>query len=665
MSVRTLPSLLSLPELLIARNAGTTVQGTGSEAEADRLLISSRYAEAADNYQKLPLDDINRREKLAYCLFCDGQSDFYTVLDAQVECASPWGLALHLWAFKSGRFTLNTATDEQSERLAKILQCALASDSWPKLREYLIAGCWYQSLQQRHDTQQARTLQSEAAAALRKMASKLQDSLELCTRIFNYYGDRSEPQVLALRDLIKDISANDTPVLSALFSAAMVVRDTEQAKLALSELCRRYSDHEFLEQTVSAVALENDCPAFLDCLSNELKVVSLNRPEIRLLNALAREDLVEIQALAKTMPADGPAESVLDLPRISEPFFDFLLSGRTSQVGGWGSGAPWAAVLGERLVKTLPVGALRNSFLQSCRDFLGDEELVKYARDLCELFESSLSDEDFDWILLPECLRLVNTQSFAKYVVRKASEENDYPPFESDDPASDWYRFVPAIKEELLPLQAKVRDAIEFVLENWGVPLRPSLARRLAGEGLPEALSVPLAEVEAALSGLNGNDLAYLQLALLKTSAKVAEKISPADAHEVAVRAYNDFIRPSSLTEYGEERVRTLANRYGAARFLQGLDALMKSPDFNPETDYDLPALSKMLVTLQGALQGRRAYLAGVLRKRLKNLRSHWLDQQVSESMARGVDIEQMIDLAKRVNSWDAWTEGLARLTPY
>lgn len=108
-----------------------------------------------------------------------------------------------------------------------------------------------------------------------------------------------------------------------------------------------------------------------------------------------------------------------------------------------------------------------------------------------------------------------------------------------------------------------------------------------------------------------------------------------------------------------------LANRYGAARFLQGLDTLMKSPDFNPETDYDLPALSKMLVSLQGALQGRRAYLAGVLRKRLKNLRSHWLDQQVSESMARGVDIEQMIDLAKGVNSWDAWTEGLARLTPY
>lgn len=53
------------------------------------------------------------------------------------------------------------------------------------------------------------------------------------------------------------------------------------------------------------------------------------------------------------------------------------------------------------------------------------------------------------------------------------------------------------------------------------------------------------------------------------------------------------------------------------------------------------------------------------LRKRLKNLRSHWLDQQVSEAMARGIDIEQMIDLAKGVNSWDAWSEGLARLVPY
>jgi len=91
----------------------------------------------------------------------------------------------------------------------------------------------------------------------------------------------------------------------------------------------------------------------------------------------------------------------------------------------------------------------------------------------------------------------------------------------------------------------------------------------------------------------------------------------------------------------------------------------MRSPEFNPETDRDIPALSKMLVTLQGSLQGRRAYLAGVLRKQHKNLKSHWLDQQVSEAMNRGVDLEQMIDLAKGVNSWDDWSDGLSRLVHY
>lgn len=72
-----------------------------------------------------------------------------------------------------------------------------------------------------------------------------------------------------------------------------------------------------------------------------------------------------------------------------------------------------------------------------------------------------------------------------------------------------------------------------------------------------------------------------------------------------------------------------------------------------------------MLVNLQGGLSGRHAYRVGILRKRLKNLKSNWLDQQVSESMARGVDIEQMMDLAKNVNSWDDWRSGLADHRPY
>ncbi len=665
MPARTLPSLLSLPELISVRNAGTDIQGVGDEAEADRLLISSQFREAAEAYRAFDLDNVNRREKLAYCLYCAGQRDFHTVLDDDVERATPWGLALHLWAFDDGRFAYNTPIDELSERLAKILQLAMEMDSWPKLREGLIAGCWYHSLQQRHDTPTMRAIQSSASAVLGKMGSNLQETLKLCTWMFNYYRDRSETQVRALRDLVSAISANDTPVLSALFSAAMIVRDTQQAKSALAELCRRYKDDQDLEPTLSAVAVESGCSEWLDCLPEELKAVSQARPEIRLVVSMERQDLQEVYALAESMPATGPSDSVLNLPRIAEPFFNFLLAGRTSRVGGWGGSAPWEAIWGERLVKALPEGALRNSFLQTCRDFLSEEELAARSQDLCDLFESSLADEDFYWIQRAECLHHVNAHSFAKYLVERASEESDYAPFESEEQEIPWDRFVPAIKQELASLQPKARVTIESVFEDWGIPLRPTLEQRLAGQGLPVTVSGPIANVEAAISELSGSDLAYLQLALLKISARVAERISPAASHEVAIRAYNDFLRPSSLTELGEERVRALANRYGAARFLQGLDALMRSPEFNPETDRDLPALSKMLVKLQGSLPGRRAYLAGVLRKRLKNLRSHWLDQQVSEAMNRGVDIEQMIDLAKGVTSWDDWSEGLSRLVPY
>ncbi|MHC5204068.1 hypothetical protein [Pseudomonas chlororaphis] len=137
------------------------------------------------------------------------------------------------------------------------------------------------------------------------------------------------------------------------------------------------------------------------------------------------------------------------------------------------------------MVKALPAGALRNSFLQKCRDFLSEEELAAHSQDLCDLFESSLADDDFYWIERAECLHLVNANSFAKYLVKSASEDSDYPPFESEECTIPWDRYVPVIKEELLSLQPKVKATIESVFEEWGIPLRPPLALRLAGEGLP------------------------------------------------------------------------------------------------------------------------------------------------------------------------------------
>lgn len=664
MSVRSIPSLLSLPDLITASNAGAEIQGAGIEAEADRHFINKRYREAADAYSSLDLDDINRKEKLAYSLYRAGEKDFYSVLDTAIERASPWGLALHLWAYDANRYSSDLTADERVHQLVNVLECAIKMSSWALLRESLIAGCWYHALQYGRGTPEMREIQSRAKTALAECGSKFEETLELCTRISNFYGDRTEPQKSALGELVSAINAAETPVLSTLYRAATVVGDTQQAMAALHQLCRRYKDHPDLEPTVTSVAIESGTLEFLDCLPAELKAQSLVRAEIQLLGAIAKNNQEKVVAIASNMTANGPIDSVLNEPCIAEKLFAFILSGRTSHTGGWGDPAPWEAVMGERIFNALPSGDLRNSFLRECRDFLADDDVLARTRELCELFEGSLEYDDFQWILRTECLNQVNPSSFAKYLVKEAAEDSEFSPIDEADEIP-WDRFVPAIKGELAALQPDARKACDTVLVNWGVPLRPSLARRLAGGGLPEAVSAPLANVGAAISELDGSDLAYLQLALVKLSSKVAERISPAAGHEVSIQAYNDFISPSRLTEYGEGRVRTLANRYGAAGFLQGLDALMINPEFNPDTDRELPALSKMLVKLQGGLTGRRAYLAGVLRKRLKNLKSHWLDQQVSEAMARGVDIEQMIDLAKRVNSWDDWSDGLADLRPY
>lgn len=665
MTQRSAPSLLSLPDLIVARNTGGEVHGTGVEAEADRLLISDRFCEAAEVYQSLDLIDMNQREKLAYSLYYAGQNDFYRDLGTEIEQATPWGLALHLWAFIAKRFRSDETADIRAEKLAQLLQAILKLEGWSRLREFLIAGCWFQSLQLAHETSAMRSIQSKASIALEASDSKLHASLELCARLFNFYRDRTNPQVKALEKLVASIQADDTPVLSVLFCAAMTIGDIQQASSAISVLCQRYKDHQLLESTVSAISAEAGRPEFLEFLPTELKGISLSRPEIRLLIALTNHDHSGVLAIAQDMPAGGPAESVLGLPRIAEPVFDFLFSGWTDHVGSWGGSSPWEAIFGDRLFRALPPGALRNTFLQGCRNFMEDEELDSHARELCDLFESSLSTDDFYWILRPECLQLVDAASVANYLIQTASEESKFSPFDGFEVEIPWYRFVPEIKEKLRALQPNARAVVKVVLGKWEVPLRPTLQQRLAGNGLPEVLDDPVRQLGAVITDLDGNDLAYLQLALMKLTARVAERISPAAANEVTVLAYNDFISPNYLTEYGEGRIRTLTSRYGAARFMQGLEALMNSPDFDPEADSQIPALSKMLVTLQGSLQVRRAYLAGVLRNRLKNLNSHWLDQQVVETMARGVDIEQMIDLAKGVTSWDGWSDGLASLAPY
>jgi len=174
-----------------------------------------------------------------------------------------------------------------------------------------------------------------------------------------------------------------------------------------------------------------------------------------------------------------------------------------------------------------------------------------------------------------------------------------------------------------------------------------------------------IAALETSLASLAPAQLPYLQHCISRIAGAVPDLVSPAVTSDVSVQAFNELISPSVLTKVGEDRLRKLAKRYGAAGVLRGIEALMTMPGFDSKADGSIDALSRKLVELQGSLQNRRAYLAAVLRNRLPKLNSLWLDKQVVAAMRRGVDIEQMIDLAKAVTSWDMWSDGIEDLQPY
>ena len=46
-------------------------------------------------------------------------------------------------------------------------------------------------------------------------------------------------------------------------------------------------------------------------------------------------------------------------------------------------------------------------------------------------------------------------------------------------------------------------------------------------------------------------------------------------------------------------------------------------------------------------------------------MKGAWLDRQVADCMKRGVDLEQMIELAKTVTSWGELEKGIDALRPY
>lgn len=228
------------------------------------------------------------------------------------------------------------------------------------------------------------------------------------------------------------------------------------------------------------------------------------------------------------------------------------------------------------MIEALSPGADRKKYLREIYGFAGDDLSIEVQKELAELLEESPSYNDF--LSFPcACLQYVEPGKIAGFIVKQCLECPDDGLY-FEDAEQEWIRFLPAIREEMLNLDAERREQVEACLEAWDVPLRPSLKSRLSGASLPEAVRSALSTLEQSVQELGPEHLPYLQHALGKIASSIPGKIAPDDANRVLIQAYNDMIKPRYLTEHGEKRMKALTKRYGPAGVLAGIEALMEAP---------------------------------------------------------------------------------------
>lgn len=334
--------------------------------------------------------------------------------------------------------------------------------------------------------------------------------------------------------------------------------------------------------------------------------------------------------------------------------------------------AEWAA----QIVPLLPAGELRDEILADAAG-MGGYDLEPLTPYYCDLFNRQPTSENFSLMYEELPLDQLEDQALTQYIFDEATSEDPYCSLLDPEFAPDLEPFfkrgiADALIARATALTGKAKDEYIRVLSLWGLIRRPEsvvvfdFERRLQGSDLPEGVLGHLESIRALLGGAGGSQLVYLQSQLDRLSAEVARATPVAAAEETVAVAINEILSLKShhLNEVGLKRVATLTKRYGAPNLLSELRALAKVSNTTLGTDV-VDALANHMVRQQGTLATRRSYLAGILRKRLVNLKSAWLDQQVSKCLNRGVDIEQMIELAKGVDTWDDWSAGLETLRPY
>ncbi|MDD0998386.1 hypothetical protein M5G20_21305 [Pseudomonas sp. TNT2022 ID1044] len=662
---------LSTRQVMQGRFSDFDVQGTSLEADGDRLLLARDYEGALDVYRSIEAPDRPLREKMSYALWALGNEGAWAILGDGLDSTTEDGLAMELRAFAMTMFQ-SGASDKP---IGDLVECVLARKDQLPSAILLLSSAIYVSVSMRLNRAEGLPLYPDscvkAVTALREMSKAHADCMEAFAMARQVYlnGADSRP----LHDLVEQIDLKECPVLGFVFNAAVQAENMGVAREVIAELCTRFAGHPNLTATVAMAAIQARDLELLEELPAELREIAMSLPGLRVLQAMANADTDElVAAVLQLKNGDGPFlnEDMAIHERL------LRITWRRWDTGTWTTPysllAEWAA----QIVPLLPAGELRDEILADAAG-MGGYDLEPLTPYYCDLFNRQPTSENFSLMYEELPLDQLEDQALTQYIFDEATSEDPYCSLLDPEFAPDLEPFfkrgiADALIARATALTGKAKDEYIRVLSLWGLIRRPEsvvvfdFERRLQGSDLPEGVLGHLESIRALLGGAGGSQLVYLQSQLDRLSAEVARATPVAAAEETVAVAINEILSLKShhLNEVGLKRVATLTKRYGAPNLLSELRALAKVSNTTLGTDV-VDALANHMVRQQGTLATRRSYLAGILRKRLVNLKSAWLDQQVSKCLNRGVDIEQMIELAKGVDTWDDWSAGLETLRPY
>ncbi|MGE8066176.1 hypothetical protein [Pseudomonas sp. NPDC089569] len=662
---------LTTGQIMRGRYSDFDVQGSSIEADGDRLLLDHNFDEALNVYQRIENPGRSLREKIAYCLWVLENETAWAALGDGLESTTEDGIAMELRAFAMTMFK-SGASDTP---IADLVDCVLArKDQLPSAIQ-LLSSAIYVAVSMRLDRTEGLPLYpascEKAVTALREMSKPYADCMEAFALARQISMHQTAPQ--PLNDLIEQMDLTVCPVLGFVFTAAVQAANTGVARKVVSELCRRFDQHPNLTATVAMAAIHACDLELLEVLPEPLREVAMELPELQVLQAMNNADTdALVAAIRKVENGDGPflSQDMAIRERLLNVTF------RRWDTGTWRIPHSLLGEWGPRIVPLLPAGDLRDEILVEAA-CMGGNDLTPLTSFFCELFNRKPTSANFSLMYDGLPLDQLDDQALTQYIFDEATSEYPYcgmldPEFEPDLEPFFKRGITDALTARADVLTGNAKDEYLRVLSQWGLIRRPesvvafNFERRLMGSDLPEGLLEHLESIRTSIGGASGSQLVYLQSLLDKLSAEIGRATPVAAAEETVAAAINEILslRSHHLNELGLKRVSELTKRYGAPSLLAELRALAKVSTTTLGTDV-VDALAKHMVRQQGTLATRRSYLAGILRKRLVNLKSNWLDQQVSKGLNRGIDIEQMIELAKGVDTWDDWLAGLEQLRPY